>query len=53
MSHFKMRDRVRYVPNHAHGDPKHPDCETGDVTSIGASGTVFVLFENRISSQGC
>ncbi len=25
--------RVRYVPNHAHGDTSHADCEDGVVTS--------------------
>jgi hypothetical protein len=30
---FKPGDRVAYIPNHAHGDPSHPDVERGIVTS--------------------
>jgi hypothetical protein len=50
---FESGDAVTYVPNHAHGDLKHPDCEHGIVSSVNASGTVFVRFGGRPNSQGC
>lgn len=40
---FKVDDRVKYVPLHAHGDPNHSDCEIGTVTLVNAAG-VFVRF---------
>jgi hypothetical protein len=49
---FKEGDIVLYVPNHAHGNRSHPDCEKGVVTSIGRTGTVFVRFKGW-TSQGC
>lgn len=30
---FQIGDNVRYIPNHAHGDANHPDCENGVVSS--------------------
>jgi hypothetical protein len=30
---FQVGDKVLYVPNHAHGDPNHKDCERGIVSS--------------------
>lgn len=30
---FEPGDKVRYVPNHAHGNVNHPDCEDGIVSS--------------------
>jgi len=30
---FEPGDAVRYVPNHAHGDATHKDCENGIVSS--------------------
>lgn len=27
LSDFHVGDMVRYVPYHAHGDIRHPDCE--------------------------
>ena len=38
---------VRYIPTHAKGDIKHPDCEDGVVSSIVErwdGGTVFVRY---------
>lgn len=32
-ANFTPGDRVLYVPNHAEGDPAHPDCERGVVSS--------------------
>ena len=53
-------DRVRYVPGIAYGDPEHPDCEDGTITSFSAT-TVFVRFDAQVAklgwdgatSQGC
>lgn len=42
-SDFTPGDRVLYVPNHADGDPAHPDCERGIVSSIGVI-YVFVRY---------
>jgi hypothetical protein len=47
---FRSGDRVLYVPMHAHGDTKHPDCERGVVTSTN-SVNVFVRYGNRVQSQ--
>lgn len=49
---FRVGDLVKYIPNHAHGDPKHADCETGVVRVIGQHGTVFVLFKGS-TAAGC
>lgn len=51
-SKYQPGDLVKYVPYHAYGNGKHPDCEVGKVTSIGATGTVFVRFTG-CTSQGC
>jgi len=32
---IKIGMKVTYVPGHARGDKKHPDCEKGVVTGIG------------------
>ena len=39
----KAGDRVRYMPNHAHGDIGHPDCEDGVVVTVREAIT-FVQF---------
>lgn len=45
---FRHGDRVRYVPSHAHGDPNHPDCETGAVAWVNAeTRTVFVKYDTK------
>jgi len=30
---FEPGDAVRYIPGHAKGNPSHPDCENGIVSS--------------------
>mgnify|MGYP001557950135 CR=1 FL=1 len=40
----KVGMHVIYVPNHAHGDRLHPDCEHGVVTSKNDT-YVFVKFK--------
>jgi hypothetical protein len=42
-SDFKPDDAVLYVPSHAHGDRRHPDCEHGVVRSQNGS-NVFVRY---------
>lgn len=42
--------RVRYVPNHAHGDLNHPDCELGIVTSWNEA-AVFVRYGEQPNSK--
>ena len=49
---IRVGDLVKYVPYHAHGNLKHPDCEIGKVTSISANDTIFVRFKG-VTSQGC
>ena len=47
MIHPTSKDRgrsVTYVPNHAHGDQTHPDCETGYITSYNEA-AVFVMYD--------
>lgn len=48
---FHPGDRVLYVPNHAHGDSKHPDCERGLVSSTNAF-YVFVRYIRKDGSTG-
>ena len=43
---FKPGDRVLYVPGHAHGNQRHPDCERGVVSSTN-SVNVFVRYYRR------
>jgi hypothetical protein len=49
---FKPGQIVVYMPGHSYGDPNHPDCETGVVSSIG-SGVVFVRFGPKLNSESC
>lgn len=42
---YKHGDKVRYVPNHAFGDPHHPDCQNGVVSSTNEH-YVFVKYDN-------
>lgn len=44
---FKKGMRVRYVPSHANGDSKHPDCENGVVSSTNTR-FVFVKYDNAM-----
>jgi hypothetical protein len=43
---FAEGDRVIYVPAHANGDAKHPDCERGIVSSTNDV-NVFVRYFNK------
>ena len=45
-SDFKSGDLVRYIPNHAHGDARHKDCENGIVSSTNAA-NVFVRYYDK------
>ncbi len=47
---YQRGDRVRYVPSHAHGDPKHPDVEYGIVSSCNEH-AVFVRYYPQISER--
>jgi hypothetical protein len=49
---FKEGDRVIYVPNHAFGDRRHPDCEHGRISTINAFGTIFVRFDKSVAKFG-
>jgi hypothetical protein len=43
---YARGQRVKYIPQHAHGDATHPDCETGVVSAISRDGrTVFVKYD--------
>ena len=50
MNEFKPGDHVRYIPNHAHGDKHHPDCEDGIVTST-TDLYVFVRYGRKVTSK--
>ena len=41
---------VRYVPNHANGDPSHKDCENGKVSSVRGH-VVFVKYGHGDTAQ--
>lgn len=51
ISEYATGDLVKHVPYHAHGNGKHPDCETGVVTSTNRW-YVFVRFGGS-TSQAC
>lgn len=44
-SDFKKGDKVRYIPSHAKGNPLHPDCKNGIVSSTNEC-WVFVKYDN-------
>ncbi len=44
---FQKGMKVRYIPTHAHGDRRHPDCEDGVVSSVNAK-NVFVKYDNKM-----
>ncbi len=44
---FKKGDKVRYIPLHARGNSKHPDCENGIVSSTNDK-CVFVKYDNNM-----
>jgi len=47
---FTAGDRVLYVPDHAHGDVTHTDCEPGIVSSVN-DWWVFVAYGERGRGQ--
>lgn len=51
MTQPKPGDRVIYVPTHAEGDPSHPDCERGQVSSFNGE-TAFVKFDQYVERLG-
>lgn len=60
---FERGQHVKYVPYHAKGDTRHPDCENGVVTSVRKVSPVngekmdppiiFVRFSTGDTSQAC
>ena len=50
---FEIGDRVIYIPRHAGGNRFHPDCEHGEITSMGSGEIIFVRFGNDTNSEGC
>ena len=51
MSQFQTKQKVLYIPTHAFGDTKHPDVETGYVSSTNKK-FVFVKFEPQLTNFG-
>lgn len=50
---FRLKDRVIYIPGHAEGDFRHPDCEHGSVSGVGGPpDTVFVKFDKQVERLG-
>ena len=43
--------RVRYIPGHVHDDRTHPDCELGNISSVGRV-NIFVKFDKQVSHLG-
>ena len=48
---FSGSQRVRYVPGVANGDPGHPACEDGRVSSQNGK-YVFVKFDKQVGKLG-
>lgn len=48
---FQPSMRVRYIPGVANGDPTHPDCEDGTVSSNNDK-YVFVRFDRQVEKLG-
>lgn len=50
---FKKRDRVLYVPLHAHGNREHRDCERGVVVRRATTeeNAYFVLYDGGRQSK--
>lgn len=51
-SDFQPGDAVIYIPGHAGGDPNHPACERGVVSSTNHK-NVFVKFGTSDTAQSC
>jgi hypothetical protein len=46
---FCKGDRIIYVPTHAGGDTRHPDCEHGVVKRMNDDGScAFVIYDNAM-----
>lgn len=45
---FKPGEPVLYVPLHAHGDAKHPDCEHGVVSSQNGKNVFVRYYRNGV-----
>lgn len=41
---FEHGDKVRYIPNHADGDERNPDCQNGIVSSANEK-FIFVKYD--------
>ena len=48
---FYLNDKVLYIPNHAHGDSSHKDCERGVVTSLRSDYGIWIRYENQHITQ--
>ncbi len=48
MEVFTKGERVRYVPSHANGDWRNPDCQDGVVKRMAEDGDVFVIYDNAM-----
>lgn len=48
---FQHGKKVLYVPNHAEGDIRHPDVESGRVSSCNDR-YVFVRFDKHVAKLG-
>ena len=46
-SAFTKGRKVRYIPSHANGNPRHPDCKNGVVSSVNDR-LVFVKYDNAM-----
>lgn len=47
---LKPGEPIIYVPNHANGNPMHPDCERGYVERVADNGVVFCRFDQHMRS---
>lgn len=45
-----ISEHVVYIPNHAHGNKEHRDCERGIITSANETGA-FVRYGAEINSK--
>jgi hypothetical protein len=48
---LRIGQRVRYIPTHARGNDKHPDCQDGIVRSFNRHGQPFVVYDNSIRGK--
>ena len=51
LSEIKAGMRVKYIPEHACGNPWHPDCEVGTVSSV-TEHNAFVRFDQEVHRLG-